>query len=106
MAENEATQNYISNMTQYGIIVNLLLLSIEAKLAGLDWDIIMKSVTDSVRPEPIDEDQDETKKTEDDESDEKIEDYLTFGNAWRQINKKVPVEFFSLTNDLAFSNKL
>lgn len=82
MAENEATQNYISNMTQYGIIVNLLLLSIEAKLAGLDWDIIMKSVTDSVRPEPTDEDEDETQKT-DEEEEPQIEDYLTFGNAWR-----------------------
>lgn len=43
MVENEETQNYISNMTQWGIIVNLLLFSIEAKLAGLDWDIFMKS---------------------------------------------------------------
>lgn len=60
MAENEATQNYISNMTQYGIIVNLLLLSIEAKLAGLDWDIIMQSITESMKHEQTDEDQDET----------------------------------------------
>jgi len=60
MAENELTQNFIGNMTQYGIIINLLFLSVEAKLAGLDWDIIMQSITESMKDKSTDEEQDET----------------------------------------------
>ena len=59
-----------------------------------------------MKDKSTDEEQDETKEKEDDESDPKIEDYLSFGNAWKQINKKVPKEFFSPMNDIEFSSKL
>ena len=92
ITENEETQNYLSNMTQYGSITNLILLSIEAKFAGLDWDVIMQSIKDAVNDGTL------PQEDEDEEDDPQIENYLTFDSAWKQIRSRVPEEFFSIEN--------